>query len=352
MPLYTRRHLLKPDFSQIPHDTSVIIGRLKELPTPFELFGVLFGLSLVGIFLWLYQQGFNVFYDFNIYLNATSGFPKGYFYPSWITPIFIIFSEIPFSVAIFLWAAINILGVAFASRVFGGNTQLILITYQMFYAIFYGQIVGLMAAGLGLIWLGLLSRKWWLVGAGILLAFVKPQSGMMFAIILILYVWPGWKNVGKILIIPLFALIVSLILYPGWPILFIKNLLSHSVDTGGSITLWPALGAFCLLLLIPPLVLPISKSNRLLMALALIPLVMPYYQQTDLLILMVFPIGSIATFLGNIGFLFPIYRLTALKLAIIVPLFLYLYILITAVAGLINRRLLPTFAKSDQSKHK
>jgi len=341
---------LFPDVSLLSLDPAVIISRLKRRLTLWEAFALLFCVAMTGVFIWLYRQGISQFYDFDNYLKTAKGIYLEYYYPYWINPLFFLLSKVPMYLAIIIWSVINIFGVFIAARIFGSVSAVSLLSYQMMYSLYYGQITGLMAAGLGVMWLGKSLKKWWLAGIGLLLASVKFQSGMMIVLLLILYFWPGWKNFIRLLMVPVLVFLISILIYPNWPINLLTNLLLHPANSDASISLWPILGPFTLVLLIPIVLFPIPKPMRFFMLLAVGPLIMPYFQQADLLTLMVFPIGMIGTLLGNIGFItFPIAGFSGLQLASIGPIFLYLYCLSVSIFNFYKQKTKPNPIKSKNS---
>ena len=69
-------------------------------------------------------------------------------------------------------------GIWFAVRVFGGKSPLALLSYQMLFVCFYGQIAGVIVAGLALLWWSLERKRWLLAGIGAALALIKWQMGL------------------------------------------------------------------------------------------------------------------------------------------------------------------------------
>lgn len=324
---------INPDLSRLTLDPDELKRRLLRRLSLAELFALGFALAMIGVTIWLDHMDRVVLYDFKIFLNTANGVYDGYYYPYWINPLFSLLSNFPFYAAYVIWMLINLAGIFFASRIFGSVPALVLLSYQMLYSIYFGQITGLVAAGMGLIWVGMANKKWWLAGMGLLLAAVKIQSGLMFAILLILFAQISWKDRGKILIIPIVMFFISVIAYPFWPIDRLMYLIASPANSEGSISLWRWIGPYSLLFLILPLVIKGNRSKRYLMLLAAIPLAMPYFQQTDLLGLMVLPIGWLAILGGNISYSYVLFDYAGLQFTFIVPLGLYLYGLLTLKRG-------------------
>lgn len=319
---------IQPHFSDLTLDYDEIKHRLQRRMSLGEVFAIGLCLAVAGIAIWLNQSGLTGLYDFESHMDINHGDYWNYFYPKWIDPLYNLLSFLPFYAAYGALVILNILGAFFAARVFKSPAALILISYQSLYNIFYGNITGLVIGGIGLLWFGLASRKWWLAGIGLLLAGAKYQSGLLIAGLILLYANLPWKEKARTMIVPLLVTVATLTVDPQWPFDLIARIMNTPPNADGSLSLWRWLGPAALIFLIPPLVLRIPREERLLLALAAIPLAAPYFQQTDLLGVMVLPTGWLVALSGNISFTFPLLGHLGLQIAFIVPLGLYLYALI------------------------
>jgi hypothetical protein len=90
----------------------------------------------------------------------------------------------------------------------------------------------------------------------------------------------------------------------------------------GSISAWRWLGAWALVLWLPPIFFKLIRIKRFYLLLSANALALPYFQQTDLLMLFVMPLGWWAT-LGNIGYLLPVFGWQALQVLVVIPMLLY-----------------------------
>jgi hypothetical protein len=205
--------------------------------------------------------------------------------------------------AFLIWAVVNIAGVWFAARVFGGSASIALLSYPMLYSVFYGQITGVIVAGLALLWWGLHRHKAWVAGIGILLAAIKWQMGVPLIIALWIMAEVSWRERLHAVIVPLVVGLASLVVYPLWIIDVLRRLSEQPPVTFGSISLWQYFGALSLLLWLPPLSLPLPKGRRLVAVAAAGALAIPYYQHTGLIALFVLPVGWLGL-LGNLGYLY------------------------------------------------
>lgn len=280
-----------------------IARRLRARISPWELFALTLTLSLLGVFVWTHSSLSILPNDFYYYLQTTSGDFSGYYYAYWILPLFSLLALLPPLVAYAIWAATNILCVFFASRVFGGRTPLVLLSFQMLYVAFIGQIMGIICAGLALLWWGLKRRRWALAGLGLSIACTKFHVGIIVGLILLLTADISWRERLRVLVIPAIVLALSLVIYPMWPLDVLSSMRTTPANDWGSVSLWRWIGPYALLLWIPPLLLPLSRPQRLVALTTTMALALPYFQQTDLLALFILPIGWAYVIFGNVGYL-------------------------------------------------
>ncbi len=323
------------DLSQLTAAGDEISRRLRARITPWELFALILALSLLGVFVSMIAGlGFlpNDFYD---YMQTASGDFSGYYYAYWILPVFSLLAKLPPLLAYAIWGTVNILSVFFASRVFGGRTPLVLLSFQMLYVAFIGQIVGVIAGGLALLWWGLSRRRWALAGLGLTIASTKFHLGILIGLVLLLIADISWRQRVRVLIVPAIVFALSLLIYPSWPIEVISTLGTTPANDWGSISLWRWIGPLALMLWVPPLLLPLSRPQRLATLIATMALALPYFQQTDLLALFILPIGWVYVLLGNLGYLFFIIYWEGLQILAVVPLLIYASIIIPGTRRLI-----------------
>lgn len=309
---------------------------LRQRLTRGELFSLALAFGAAGGFLWLSPVISYTFFDFKIYLNTAQGIFTGYYYGYWLLPIFALLAKLPLGWSYLLWSTLNILGVFFAARLFGGKAPLALLSYQMFYSLIYGSISGVVVGALALCWWGLLNRKWDIAGLGIALAGAKFQIGITGSLLLLLTADTSWKDRARALLVPLLVGIASLFLYPGWPFELLHNSMNVPPNTNGSISLWRWLGPWALLLWIPPLLLRLPLHRRFIALVAAMGLALPYFQQSDLLFLLVMPIGWVGL-LGNLGYFMNRFGWLALQSLAVLPLVVYGVAVLPACLNLIKR---------------
>ena len=292
------------ELDRLEVDGEEIGRRLRARVSTWELFALAVALGLLGFFVWAHSILDLVPNDFHTYLRATTGDFKGFFYAYWVLPFFSLLGRLPPFVAYAFWGTTNILCVFFASRVFGGRTPLVLLSFQMLYVAFVGQIAGVICAGLALLWWGLKRKRWALAGFGLAIACTKFHIGLILGSTLLLMADISWRERLRVVLIPAAVLAVSLVVYPAWPLDILASMRTNPANEWGSIALWRWIGPYALILWIPPLILPLPRSQRLIALAATMALALPYFQQTDLLTLFILPIGWAYVVLGNVGYLF------------------------------------------------
>lgn len=306
-------------FDAAAMDAAAMDARLRARLHPLEFLALCVAVAMAGIALWLHTLNTAALSDFVNYRNAGGGVYDYYYYAYWLVPFLSVLHGMPFYLAAGVWLALNITGLWIAARLLGGRPARTLLTYPMLYLLYYGQIGGILAGGLALAWWGLAHRRWGWAGLGFLIAAAKFQSGLIFAGLLWLFAPLPWRDRFKALIVPLLAGLASLWLYPDWPVQWMHRLQTNPANDFGSLSLLSWSGGWILLLLVPPLLLRQLPSERRFVALACaIPLCLPYFQQADLVVLFVFPLGWLPA-LGNLGFLFIPFGWLALKILALVP---------------------------------
>lgn len=103
------------------------------------------------VFTWYQSHGTATAYDFENYLKAGRGDLSFHFYAAWMLPVYRALATLPTSVAFVLWDLANIAGVFAATRVLGGGHKVAaaLLTYPLFYTLYYGNISGILWRGIG-----------------------------------------------------------------------------------------------------------------------------------------------------------------------------------------------------------
>lgn len=312
--------------------------RLKARVSWSEFFALALSLSLVGCFIWVYTQVEVPPNDYDVYLRTVAGDFRDYYYAYWLWPVFWLFEKLPLFMGYALWSAVSIVGVFFAGRVFGGRVALALLSFQMMYVVFLGQIIGIIISGLALCWWALAHKRWDLAGFGLILASTKIQTGATLGLLLLVLAPITWRQRLRVLLVPAVVLALSLAAYLRWPLDALENLRANPANDWGSIAPWRWIGPYALLLWLPPLLLRLSPTKRVVALTATMALGLPYFQQTDLLALYVLPIGWLPVLLGNLGYLFFSIYWDALQMLFVVPLLVYLLVVLPEVYKSVRKR--------------
>jgi hypothetical protein len=317
-------------------DPEELKRRLFTKVSLLEIFSLLLLFSLILVFSYHHSKGFYLPWDFEkSYLLAGRGDFSNFFYGYWFVPIFWLLEKIPQSLSFILWASANVFFTFVSARIFGGKSSVALMSYQMIYVIFYGQITGILLGSLALAWWGLANKKNHLAGLGFLISAAKPQLGIL-SIILWGFSDSPWKEKIKVLFVPIFGVILTTIAYPRWISNIFSSINNGKVDLTGNISLWQHLGPWSLLFLVPPLLLKMPKENKILFLITGSLISVPYMQQTALLALYVFPFGWLSV-LGNLGFLFPFLSWEVIRFLFIVPLTIYLLMLFKEILSFLKK---------------
>lgn len=314
--------VINPHTWVLPTDPGTMDQRILRRVSLSEFFGLLFSLAFIGIFTWLIHIKAGYPADFEYYLVGRSS--SLFYYGYWILPFLGLLKLLPFSIAYIGWCIINLISVLFSVRVFGGKPLLVLLSYQLLSIFYYGQISGVLAGSLALLWWGITHRKWYIAGIGLLLASTKYQVGGTLGLLLLWYGIEHWRDFLKILIIPVLVSGLTLLVYPGWP-LEVYSRISEFPYIHLGITFWNFIGAWSLLFWLPALILPMTKPQRFLALFSLSAFAVPYFSQIDLVTLFSFPIGLLPLF-GWISGFFPIWGMTPIYFVAAVPFICYLFV--------------------------
>lgn len=117
------------------------------------------------------------------------------------------------------WLAAGVTVALLTARFFGSPLLLVLLSYQLNWVLYYGQVEPFLAAGVGLGALALRRRNPWLAGLAIALLTLKPQVGALVA----LYVF--WSSSSRLRTAAAFGAVVaaSMVAWPGWPAAYLTD---------------------------------------------------------------------------------------------------------------------------------
>jgi hypothetical protein len=313
----------------------VLEQRLKAKVQREEFAALAFAFfSLLGLVLIQEYRNFYTYYDLLNFLSAARYDFSHYYYAYWGIPFFKVLSVLEFPDHFVLVGILNILSTWFAVRVFGNKVLPVLVSVHMIYILSQGQIVGIMAGGFALLFAGLVWQRWHLAGIGMVIVLTKFQLGLIPAAALLLCWNAPWKQKLKVLIVPTLVFLLSLLLYPGWPWQLVLAIKNNPPYDDGSIALWRVIGPFSLFVWIPPLFFSTRSKNKLFYLLITANILgLPYFQQTDLLLLLVLMQGYgalltnlpffLALFIGPLIGISPWFFIRTLML---IPLVIYFHV--------------------------
>ncbi|HUH98809.1 MAG TPA: hypothetical protein VLZ89_15715 [Anaerolineales bacterium] len=255
-------------------------------PKMDEVFALAFALfTLAALAVIQHAGNFITYYDLQNFLKAGQGDFSHYYYAYWALPFFWAIARAPFPEA-FLWiGGLNIAAAWFAVRVFGGRPIPLLVSFHLIYILSQGQIAGILAGGFALLVLGLVFQRWEIAGIGAVIALTKFQVGLVPFCTLWLLWDTAWMNKLRVLLPPAVLFLASLLLYGAWPFQLAGTIISNPPYPEGSVSLWQWIGPLALVLWLPPLVIKLPNHERFSLLLMANALALPYFQQTDLLLM-------------------------------------------------------------------
>jgi hypothetical protein len=311
-----------------------IEARLRRKPTPGEVIAVLIALTfLIAVSLLLPyepdpQDGSGIGVDWRIFQDAATAetpyFDFYYYNPYWLLPLIYVIQLVGDHFGYFIWNLLNFAGVLFAARVFGGKLPPLVLSFQMVWVILAGQITGVMVAGAALMWWAM-HRGWWHVaGLGALFAIGKYHWGVPLTLAIWLLNDARWQDRARVLIVPTMVALLSLVVYPLWVLDVLANVQNAPPEASASISLWQWVPVLPLLLWVPVLLLPMSRSRRLMLVATTAAIAMPYFQQADLILLFAMPTAFMAVLGQASWFLLMIDTdFSSLRWLFVVPLLIY-----------------------------
>jgi hypothetical protein len=208
------------------------------------------------------------------------------FNPPWLAPILAPFITMPGRAGFILFTGVTLLMLLYSLRSLGGKPIYLLISAQLFWILWWGQIDGLAVLGVAIGWIALRDKSWKLMLLALLLAALKPQMGLLPMIAM--WWWLGkerWKALAGFAILTA----LSIWIYGPWPVWFVESAfkLSNSTQYGP----WnSSIGIWALPLLIPALALKLNRQQRIIALTATGLLVSPYMPYYSTILLFCFPI--------------------------------------------------------------
>ena len=248
----------------------------------------------------------------------------GIYSPAWLATIMAPFETMPGRKGYFIFIALTIAGIFKTARVFNGKLIPVLLSAQMFWVLWWGQIDGLAILGITLGYLSLERKSLGLLVCGLLLATLKPQIGLIP--ILAIWWWSDPKIRWRSLLIVLICGLLSVYIWGLWPLWVgqhILGLLGHNAYASWNISIGPA----AIPLLIPAIFIPLERKQRITALIATMLLVSPYMPFYSSLVLLCMSIPWWAYIFAFTGFLPNLIGTQwAWKIILLLPLLVLIYL--------------------------
>src|SRR5271157_973175 len=208
------------------------------------------------------------------------------FNPPWLAPILAPVITTPGRAGFVLFTGATLLMFLYSLHLLGGKPIYLLISAQLFWILWWGQIDGLAALGVAMGWLALQEKSWKKMLLALLLAALKPQMGLLPMIAM--WWWLGkerWKALAGFAVITM----LSIWVYGPWPLWFVDS--AYKLSNSSQYGPWnSSIGVWALPLLIPALALKLDRQQRILALTATGLLISPYMPYYSTVLLFCFPI--------------------------------------------------------------
>jgi hypothetical protein len=218
--------------------------------------------------------------------------------PPWLAVIMAPFIAIPGKTGYIVFVAATLVMFIFGARRFGGRVILLLLSAQMMWVLWWGQIegLGILALLIGLV--ALEKKSWFLMFLSLAVASVKPQLVLVPAAAI--WWWSG-KDRWKALLAMVTLVVFSIWAWGPWPLWYAQAILRFT--SNGHSAIWnTSLGLVALPLYIPALLLSLNRQQRLIALIATTCIVSPYMPYYTTILLLCFAIPAWAYFFAFLGY--------------------------------------------------
>jgi hypothetical protein len=279
----------------IKHRNLLKILGLSSLHTAFSIRTRIWAITVaIAISIWLIYASLGSGLDyFGGYRDLVLGADLAsqdflVFAPPWLATLLSPFVYLPDRIGFALFLAFSVFIIVFSTHNLNGHVIPVLLSAQLSWILWWGQIDGLAILGLALAWIAYKKKSWILMTAALLLALLKPQISLIP--VLLMWWWMGKRRWKTLLLSAIFG-IASLIIWGPWPIWIFSKII-HFTQVR-SYEMWnTSLGLIAIPLFIPALFMPLkNRSKRLLAITATTLLVSPYMPYYSTLVLLCFPLS-------------------------------------------------------------
>lgn len=224
--------------------------------------------------------------------------------PTWMAPFMAPFVSLPGRAGYLIFMAAIIAMTIYGVYVFGGRAIPTLISAQMWWVLWWGQLEGWGILGLVLGWAALVKQSWSLMFLALTLAAFKPQVGLIP--VLVLWWWSGkdrWRSITAFVVLA----IASVVIWGPWPVWYLQGIFKFVGDN--HFLSWnSSLGYYFIPLYLPVFFLPLSREKKLIALTATTLVVSPYLPFYSTLIMFCFNIPWWSYFFGLIGYIPGFYK--------------------------------------------
>ena len=204
------------------------------------------------------------------------------FNPAWIIPFLAPFVYLPGKSGFILFMGLTLACTLLGAAVFKGRPLIAILSHQMWWVLYWGQLEGFGILALVLGWFAMQAQSWWMMALALLIGSFKPQLTLIP--ILLLWWWSGkarWRSLA--VCVAVFAL--SIAIWGPWPYWYFQGITGFVGDKHYGP--WNAsIGYLAAPLFIPALLLRMDKLQRIKVIAATTMLFnpyMPYYSTLPLL---------------------------------------------------------------------
>ena len=211
-------------------------------------------------------------------------------HPYWAKWLFTLLRLPPEPVAYLLLSLTCIAMLYFALRVFGGRHWMVFTSFAFAWTLIYGQIDALVVGGLALAWWAVQEKRPVWLGAGLVLASLKPHLALPLGLLL----WWWSPSRLKSLIVPAVVLALSLLTYGFWIPEWIERLqdISYLTELTRNLSIHTETGYWIWLVWPLVLALPLERPRKLVAVAATTALTMPYFPLPSAVLFLVMPVPA------------------------------------------------------------
>lgn len=219
--------------------------------------------------------------------------------PAWIIPFLAPFVYLPGRIGLIVFMGFTLACTLIGAAIFKGRPVIALLSNQMWWVLYWGQLEGFGILALVLGWYAMKNKSWWMMALALLMGAFKPQLTLIP--ILLLWWWSGKARWPSLAVCVLVAGL-SVLIWGPWPYWYYQGIIRFVGDN--HYELWNAsIGYIALPLFIPALLLPMDRLQRVIAVTATTMLCNPYMPYYSTLPLLVFAVPWPAYLFAFTGYL-------------------------------------------------